>query len=136
MKLLPLTLIACLTFTVLGGCATGPTASQLANADYGTPITESAAKAKAEAWMRGILKDPESASFEWASFKQGWAAEGLFYGGGYLYGYLLDGWVNARNSFGGYTGRKRYVFMFHNGEIAAVWGETEGTSGGFMSRLK
>jgi len=68
---------------ILGGCATGPTAEQLASADYGAPITEVEAKAKAKAWVRGILKDPESARYEWDSFGQGWANQGLLYGGGY-----------------------------------------------------
>lgn len=114
----------------LGGCAAGPTAEQLATADYGTPITEADAKAKAQVWMRGVLKDPMSAQYEWETFERGWVSKGLLYGGGYLYGYRLNGRVNARNSFGGYVGPRRYLFMLRDGDIAAVWGEQAYTNGG------
>ena len=58
-----------------------------------------------------------------AHFFRGWSGQGVLRGGGYLYGYRLEGRVNARNSFGGYAGAKEYAFMFHDGEITAVWGE-------------
>ncbi|MEM6553985.1 MAG: hypothetical protein AAF750_17860 [Planctomycetota bacterium] len=134
MKTVTYLFVTCLMLTMLGGCATGPTAEQLASADYGASITEADATAKAEAWVRGILKDPESARYEWDSFGQGWATNGLINGGGYLYGYRLEGRVNARNSFGGYTGHRRYLFMFRDGEIAAVWGEQDHTNGGLTTR--
>ncbi len=44
---------------------------------------------KAEAWVKSVLKDPDSAKFSGQ------------------HGYC--GYVNAKNSFGGYTGDKRFV---------------------------
>lgn len=136
-KTLPLWLLACV---LLGGCVTGPSAEQLANADYGEPIAEDEAKAKAERWIRGVLKDPESARFEWHRFGKGWVHNGLAYGGGYTFGYLLVGDVNARNAFGGYVGRRKYQVVFRDGEIVGVWAERPYTNGGLttyhMRRLK
>ncbi len=136
-KMLPLWLFACV---LLGGCVTGPSAEQLANADYGEPISEQEARAKAERWVRSILKDPESARFQWDRFGQGWVSNGLLNGGGYTYGYLLLGRVNARNSFGGYTGDRNYKFIFRDGEIVGAWGERPYSNGGLttyhMMRLR
>lgn len=137
MKNLILSLFVCLGLVGVSGCAMTPTAEQLANADYGVPIPKEDAVAKAEQWVRGVLKDPDSARFEWNQFEKGWARNGLAYGGGYTFGYLLTGNVNARNSFGGYVGARKYQFIFRDGEIAAILGETVLSGGGtYIQRLK
>lgn len=125
-KTLPLWLFACV---LLGGCATRPSApleptpEQLASADYGEPLPEEEAKAKAEQWLLDVLKDPESARIEWEQFERGWGRNQRRGEGRFLYGYVLLGKVNARNSYGGYTGAKQYKFLFRDGEIAGVWQE-------------
>lgn len=123
------------------GCASGPpTAEQLANADYGTPISQVDAEAKATTWLRSVLKDPESAQIDWGQVEKGWARHAPIDGGGLIFGYKMDAQINARNSFGGYTGYKPYLFMFKDGELKNVWGQQTLRSGyassDYMGRLK
>lgn len=125
----------------LVGCAASPpTAEQLANADYGTPIAQADAEAKATAWLKTVLKDPESAQIDWGRVEQGWARHAPIDGGGLMFGYRMDAQINARNGFGGYTGYKAYLFIFKNGELKNVWGQQTLRSGyassDYMGRLK
>ncbi len=125
----------------LVGCASGPpTAEEFAKADYGTPITQQAAQDKAQSWLKGVLKDPSSAQYDWGTVQSGWARKAPIEGGKLIWGYRLEAKINARNSFGGYNGYKPYVFMFKNGELDGVWGEQVLGSGysatPYMGRLK
>lgn len=61
--------------------------------------------AKQQAWIergqdavRALLKDPESARFDGDFFHRG--ADNVP---------MACGWVNAKNGFGGYTGKTRYI---------------------------
>jgi len=68
-----------------------------------------------------VLKDPESARYRFGTPKKAYVNEGLAYGGGVAwYGWLVDVAVNAKNSFGGYTGAKPYVALFKNGRVHKV----------------
>mgnify|MGYP005851583673 CR=1 FL=1 len=117
LRLLGITIVS----IFLVGCASGPpTAEQFANADYGTPITQTDAEAKATALVRTFLKDPDSALFDWDQVERGWVRDVSLFGGELSFGYILRGQINARNGFGGYTGYKPYLFMFKNGEIVEV----------------
>ena len=123
------------------GCAASPpTADEFAKADYGSPITQQAAQDKAQSWLKGVLKDPSSAQYDWGTVQQGWARTAPIEGGKLIWGYRLDAKINARNSFGGYNGYKPYLFMFKNSELHAVWGEQVLGSGysatPYMGRLK
>jgi len=70
----------------------------------------------AEAQIRGhfemILKDPASLRLEIEDkrFRKGWARQ--FIGEAPLFGWILGCTANAKNSFGGYTGAKPYLFVF------------------------
>jgi len=132
--------ILCMLVGLLVGCASGPpTAEELAAADYGTPVSQEDAEAAANAWLEGHLKDPLSAQKRWKPVYQGWLREAPIHGGSFRFGYRLDGEINARNSFGGYTGFKPYTFMFHNGTIVSIYGQQElrGTYGStpYMGKL-
>lgn len=125
----------------LVGCASGPpTAKELAAADYGSSITQSDAESKAKAFLRGTLKDPSSAEYDWGTVQRGYVRTAPIEGGKLIWGYKLDAQINAKNSFGGYTGFKPYVFMFKNGQLEGVWGSQEIGSGfgatSYMGRLK
>lgn len=111
----------CTILLLLTGCAVGPTKQEIAKADYGRPIAEQSAQAIASAWAKGVLKDPGSARFAWGKFYKGGRTPSVFEKGGTIFGYILEGRVNARNSFGGYTGYRRWVFIFHNGYVVAVF---------------
>jgi len=113
-------------------CQSAPTREQLASADYGTPIAQDEAEARATAWLQSVLKDPDSLRASWGRVEPGWQRDGLF--GGILYGYRLTGDINARNSFGGYTGSKGYIFMFRDGILVHAWKLTGDVNG--VERLK
>lgn len=119
-------IVLILTLLLLSACASGPpTREELSSADYGSPISQQDAEAQAEQFLRGYLKDPDSAIYEWNPVGRGWVREAPIYGGGLKFGYILRGNVNARNSFGGYTGFKPYEFAFYNGNIISVYAQKE-----------
>lgn len=115
------------------GCSTAPTAEKLANADFGPPPSEPAARAAAEAYIRSQLKDPGSATFTWGSLDKGWFKPGLAgYPGKIRYAWSLPVGVNAKNSFGGYTGMKPWLFYFRGEQMVGI-GEPSSHSGGVVS---
>lgn len=106
----------CLTF---GACSYTPSSEVLAAADYGIPMTASEMQVSADKYMVRVLKDPDSRRIEWGQSGKAWIWAGAI-GGGYRYGYGLEGFVNAKNSFGGYTGSKPYFFFFRNGALVGA----------------
>jgi hypothetical protein len=116
----------------IAACQTGPpTAKELLAADYGSPITQEEAEAKAGAWLGTVLKDPDSLRASWEPVEKGWQRD---FGGDLYFGYRMAAGINAKNGFGGYTGAKAYVFMFFNGALAHAWKPTDG--GMFMTKVK
>lgn len=125
MKVLKTIFLICLV-SMLNGCALGPpTQEELANADYGTPITQERAERLAKDFLSRRLKDPYSAQYQWGTVSKGWIRNAPIHGGGLVFGYKLDVSVNAKNSYGGYVGFKPYIFIFHNGSIKTVYGQQE-----------
>lgn len=110
-------------FLFLASCALNPTAEQIAAADYGAPITEEKAISIADQFLENRLKDKSSAKIEWGSFNKSWLREGIIHGGGTKYGYQLMARVNAKNSFGGYTGWKQYVFLLRDDRVVSAYAE-------------
>lgn len=91
-----------------------PTAADLALADYG-PYPDKY-QLKIANYLRSTLKDPDSAKLTepLAPAKTYAGLSQPVYGWGTCIG------VNAKNSFGGYTGSNMYFFLFRNGEISMV----------------
>ena len=104
----------------VASCAIVPTTQEQAAADYGTPMEQAEAEAAAEAHIKARLKDPGSAVFTWKPIYAGYLRGAPIVGRKTIYGYLLDGTVNAKNSFGGYTGAEPYQVIFRNGVIVHV----------------
>ena len=122
MKALVLASLLC----IAASCKSGPpTAEELANADYGNPISQEDAESLAEGWLNQYLKDPMSAQIQWQPVSPGWFRDAPIAGGGLNWGYKLDGSVNAKNSFGGYVGARPYYFMFYNGVLKHVYGQKD-----------
>lgn len=119
----------------IGGCAGAPSDADLRKADYGSPISQDAAERQAVAYLETKLKDPGSAEYKWSPVERGWARDPVITGGAVYYGYLLVGQVNARNSYGGYVGYRKYQFMFQNGKLRQAWGEEAGSYGSIMAPL-
>ena len=128
MKNLLVATLAILAFNL--GCASyygikrcyEPTEAQKLNADYGTaPTEEDVAKLKlmAEITIKAQLKDPYSAKFDFVGKPyKGWILEKRSCR--VAYGYIVTFYVNAKNSYGGYTEHKRYDYLFYNGLPKAI----------------
>lgn len=105
-----------LSVLLLSGCGVQPTKEQLAAADYGAFPRNY--KPKIEAFMSGILKDPESAKYRYSMPCQGyWSNPAIGRWCEIHYGWIVDCEVNAKNSFGGYTGFKPYRFLLRGESI-------------------
>jgi hypothetical protein len=127
-SLLGIFTIPLLTFAILiaAGCATGPpTKEELAKADYGASISQEDAQKQAFEFLKRVLKDPDSAKVDWSSVTPGWMREAPIHGGSVKFGYVLNASVNARNSYGAYSGYKPYMFIFFNGTITSVYAEQQ-----------
>lgn len=130
-------LLATASFLVVSGCATGPNAAQINDAnvsrwianlpepgaDYGT--YPSNYRQIIEAAMADMLKDPDSARYSGFTQPKHDQVVHLDYApnGGVgvtktaVYGYAVCVAVNAKNSFGGYTGDQLYWFLIRNGQV-------------------
>ena len=65
-------------------------------------------------WLNEQLIDPDSARIEWNGDPK---PADLGKDGEHLYGYLVNFTVNARNRFGGYTGKQKHAVLIRNGEV-------------------
>jgi hypothetical protein len=119
----------------LAGCAGAPSEDQLRSADYGSAISQADAERLAVAFLEARLKDPQSAQYKWSPVERGWARDPVITGGTLYYGYLLVGQVNAKNSYGGYVGYRKYQFMFQNGKLRQAWAEEVGSYGSIMAPM-
>lgn len=106
-------------FVLLGlvGCASNPTGEELSAANYGAEIGQSACEVKVRSVMEMYLKDPGSATYKFGVCqKAGWNSIPIM-GIPKQYGYELSAFINAKNSYGGYTGAKFYKFLIRDGVI-------------------
>lgn len=109
---------------VISGCAGGPPSQEeLTKADYGTPISQEDAQARALEFLKRVLKDPDSAKIDWSPVSPGWWREASAHGGGLKFGYILNANINGKNSYGAYIGYKPYRFMFFNGTLTSAYAE-------------
>lgn len=102
---------------LLSGCAT-VTPQDIARADFGSPPTnyEQAIKGL----MEQTLKDPDSAKYKFEAPVKGFAQDGFLRGGKKHFGYIVMTQINAKNSYGGYTGAESYAFFFSEGGISDI----------------
>ena len=105
-------LFALALFVLVAGCATAPTQEELARADFGAfPENHNAT---IRDYLRSFLKDPASAQY---SHVRGPERVWSSYFGPVMYGYFVCASINAKNSFGGYTGSKLHFFLIRNGSV-------------------
>ena len=118
--------------TLLAGCATQAQKADEAfdaykatlpepNANYGSYPSDYQALIKA--YMAKTLKDPESARYAEFSTPR---KEHAIANRRAIYGYSSCVQVNAKNSYGGYTGNQQFWFFFQNGQIARAQNVTTG----------
>jgi len=94
--------------------------------DYGAPIEQATAEAMAQKYLLPRLKDPDSAKFNCGQINRGSERDALIYGGKVWSGYVLFCAVNAKNSYGGFTGNQPFTFVFHDGYLVRVY-QAQGT---------
>ena len=106
-----------------------PTQEEIRSANYGVDgggIDKFVAKKLSEISIKVFLKDPDSAKFKFSDqlykgFIVERTSESLL---GHTYniefGWLLDTYVNAKNSYGAYTGYKLRRTLYRNGEIVGM----------------
>lgn len=120
MKLVRVTTLGLIAVAVLvlSGCASAPSKQEIANADYGAPMSPAQCQLIAEEAIRNQLKDPDSAEFknETPCFKD-WMSSVPILGMKAAFGYLQTGEVNGKNSYGGYVGFRPFMVLMKNGHV-------------------
>ncbi|HVS11352.1 MAG TPA: hypothetical protein VMS76_15890 [Planctomycetota bacterium] len=96
-----------------------PTAEEIAAAPIGEPPDEEAARFLAEVVMKSNLKDPMSAVIQWSPMRRSWYRDES---GKVSFAWELLGLLNAKNSYGGYTGFKPHRFYYRDRTpVAMSW---------------
>lgn len=108
--------LAALCLGLLSGCATPLSNEEISKLDYGSYPADY--KQVVERHLDRVLKDPGSKQIEWLKGPgQMYNKAGALAGGGVIAGYGVCAYVNAKNSYGGYTGSKLSFFMIKNGFV-------------------
>lgn len=87
---------------LMAGCATIPSQQEMANANYGQLPANYQDQIKEH--FAVMLKDPQSAIYKFKEPTKHYAGR---------YGWKVVLFINAKNSFGGYTGEDEKHFMFY-----------------------
>lgn len=105
-------------FLVMVGCVKAPTTMEVNNADYGTYPTNYEEVIKA--YLGNVLKDPYSAKVEFVKGPStGWYAQ---FNGSKFFGYRVCAEINAKNSYGAYSGKNTHYFMINNERVILHFG--------------
>lgn len=102
---------------LLAGCASAPTAEQLAKADYGRNMAAGECVAIAEQVVGARLRDPNSAQYRHSPCSQGYWTSVPLRGMGVAFGWFQEGQFNAKNAFGGYVGFRPYQVLIRDGAV-------------------
>ncbi len=122
--LLPLLALA------FAGCATNPNAPEIAAqaeaAGYGAPPPANWQET-IKGFMEMRLKDSTSAQYKFGEPRKGWLTKAPISGGGFdVSGYRVSVAINAKNSYGGYTGYANHEFLLRDGRVIAYADFTSG----------
>tara|TARA_B100000029_G_C17229186_1_gene834681 strand:- start:168 stop:575 length:408 start_codon:yes stop_codon:yes gene_type:complete len=93
-----------ITVLILASCASIPNEDDISKADYGLAVSFSDCESQATEFISNRMKDPSSAKFVDFECYRGYEGSVPLAGVSITYGYRFYGQVNAKNSFGGYTG--------------------------------
>lgn len=94
----------------LMGCAVPPSTEEISRMDFGNPPVY-----YRDAIIRYLddrLKDPGSATYDFGVPERYWLRHANLLENKLVHGYLVKVAVNAKNSFGAYTGKKLHGFLF------------------------
>ena len=69
--------------------------------------------------MKRVLKDPDSAKYSFEiPPRKSWVYDFTLHGN--VFGWVVCSGINAKNSFGGYTGEQPFAFLFKDQKLAGV----------------
>lgn len=101
---------------VLGTGCVRPSDQTLSNADYGEYPNNYEEIVKT--YIGSMLKDPYSAHITFDGPPSAKFMSRILQPTVYGFGGIVT--VNAKNSFGAYTGAKRYAYIIHNGRVVVL----------------
>tara|TARA_R110000796_G_scaffold236323_1_gene355706 strand:- start:360 stop:716 length:357 start_codon:yes stop_codon:yes gene_type:complete len=111
------------------GCTEAPSVTDIANADFGSQISQSECQRIAKGQILPRLKDPNSAQFSFGTCEKRSLGSIPIKGIPVQYGYLIVASTNAKNSYGGYVGAQNWETLINNGQVIR---RTAPTSDGFQ----
>lgn len=114
-------LIASISLLLATGCASvrAPTEAEMAVADYGAEPQHYLDSI--HAYFNQTLKDPASIQYRLVTMPEhGYTHFSNAFTGRTLYGWLVRAEINAKNSYGGYTGFQTYQFLFRGDQLVNV----------------
>jgi hypothetical protein len=114
-------MIYCISALLLFGCANATITSQeAARANFGTLRENWQTIVRGYYSMPGQLKDPYSAVYRFEKPRKGFAQDGALAGGKRHYGWIMPTWINAKNSFGGFTGYELHIAFLSNDGVSDI----------------
>ena len=107
-------LVLCGLLLALAGCFVPPTEQQILSADCGA-YPENYQQI-VQAYYSTVLFDPYSAVYQFGPARRGYGYNNFQL----VWGYVVEGNVNAKNRFGGYVGAAPFAFLIRNGQLIAA----------------
>lgn len=113
------TKIAILGTMLLSGCAAAPSSQELVNADYGERPQNYVQTI--HEYFDASLKDPSSVVYhDITAPEHDWIRDAPIAGYQMHYGWKVFATINAKNSYGGYTGFQTYRFLFRGEQLDKI----------------
>jgi hypothetical protein len=88
----------------LSACASAPTMEEYGSADFGIFVEPEECINLGKKFITSKMKDPDSVRFSSMECEQGWESSVPIAGVPVTFGWRFVGKINAKNSYGGYTG--------------------------------
>lgn len=105
---------------IVTACASAPSEEQMRGADYGVNLTPQECEAAAKDYVLLRLKDPGSATFRFDNACQkGYVSAAPLFGREAKFGWQQVGFVNAKNSLGGYTGFSKFMALIKDKKVVS-----------------
>ncbi len=105
-----------------------PNISDMNEQSFGAEISTSRCFTIVERGIRSRMKDPVSTRFNHASCKRGYFYKFTGYSQPKpIYGYVYQGEVNGKNSYGGYVGFKKYYALVKDGRVVELYNRDSNT---------
>jgi hypothetical protein len=102
-------MLAAVAYLGLVACVT-VTPREISEATF-SPLPENYQET-VKASINSLLKDPYTAVYIFGTPRRGFIQDGFLRGNAKHFGYIIPVGVNARNSYGGYTGTQQYYMLF------------------------